>query len=62
MLVPALVPWTNEEYLHLVQEIEQVINSLDADVGRNRYVILAGCRRLSLIGTTLLVKQSQSES
>ena len=27
----ALVPWTNEEYRCLAQEIEQIINSLDAD-------------------------------
>lgn len=31
MFSTALVPWTNEEYQHLVQEIEQIIISLDAD-------------------------------
>ena len=28
----ALVPWNDEEYWHLVQEIERIIDSLDADV------------------------------
>jgi hypothetical protein len=27
-----LVPWNNEEYDYLVQNIEQLVNSLDADV------------------------------
>lgn len=31
MFSTVLVPWNNEEYGHLVQEIEQIINSLDAD-------------------------------
>ena len=31
MFSTTLVPWTDEEYQHLVQEIEQIINSVDAD-------------------------------
>ena len=31
MIGPMLVPWTNEEYLRLVQEVEQIVNSLEAD-------------------------------
>jgi len=31
LLTTVIVPWTNEEYLCLVQAIEPIINSLDAD-------------------------------
>ena len=31
LVTTVLMPWTNEEYQCLVQEIEQIINSLDAD-------------------------------
>ena len=31
MIGPVLVPWTDEEYLRLIQEVEQIVNSLEAD-------------------------------
>src|SRR6266404_5063328 len=31
LITTILVPWDNEEYLRIVQEVEQLVNSLDAD-------------------------------